>query len=321
MRGHRAGGNPERTPAKRSAKVGRVAALAGLVALVATGCSGDEVLRFGWPVGVTPQADKMRDLWTWSVIAALAVGVIVWGLIFWSVAFHRKKKTAPGEAEELPRQFQYNVPLELFCVVVPIIMVCVLFFFTATTENNVLDKKDNPDVTVDVIAFQWNWEFRYPGESRTATAETISTVGSSSEIPLLVLPTNKTIQYNIRSTDVIHSFWVPEFHFKRDVMPYPEKNNQDSSFQNSIDREGSFVGRCAELCGTYHAVMNFEVRALSPDKYARYIQLRTQINPQTGRPNTAAEALSAMNCGELCTPHAVTTQPFNTDRTARTASG
>jgi cytochrome c oxidase subunit 2 len=319
-------GIPKRTRAvqpanaAKSAKFGKIAALVALIAITATGCSGDQVLRFGWPVGVTPQADEMRNLWTWTVVAALVVGVIVWGLIFWSVIFHRRKKAAAGAEEELPRQFQYNVPLELFTVVTPLIMVCVLFFFTATTESNVLDKKPNPDVNVNVIAFQWNWEFQYPG-TKNAEGQPVSTIGSSSEIPLLVLPTNKTIQYNLRSTDVIHSFWVPEFNFKRDVFPYPEKNNQDMSFQNSIDREGSFVGRCAELCGTYHSAMNFEVRALSPDKYAQYIQLREQVNPKTGRSNTAAEALTAMNCGAMCTPHAVTTEPFNPDRTARTASG
>jgi cytochrome c oxidase subunit 2 len=300
----------------------RVAALAVLVALTATGCSGDEILRFGWPVGVTHQADQMRTLWTWTVVAALVVGFIVWGLIFWTAAFHRKKKTTDGEPEELPRQFQYNIPLELFTVVVPTIMVCVLFFFTATTESKVLDKVDNPDVKVQVVAFQWNWEFKYEdaNAAKPDGSGQVSTVGSSGEIPLLVLPVGKTIQYDLVSTDVIHSFWVPEFHFKRDVMPNPDKNNQDSSFQNKIDREGSFVGRCAELCGTYHSVMNFEVRALSPDKYEAYIALRKQVNPATGQTFTAAEALSKMNCGELCTPHAVTTQPFNTDRTARTAS-
>ncbi|MET9002383.1 cytochrome c oxidase subunit II [Amycolatopsis sp. Hca4] len=312
-------GQPERTLGKRTL---RVAALAVLVALTATGCSGDEILRFGWPVGVTEQANQMRTLWTWTVVAALVVGVIVWALIFWTATFHRKKKTAgDGEPEELPRQFQYNIPLELFTVVVPTIMVCVLFFFTATTESKVLDKIPNPDVKVQVVAFQWNWEFKYEDESaKRADGQQVSTVGSSGEIPLLVLPVGKTIQYDLVSTDVIHSFWVPEFHFKRDVMPNPEKNNQDSSFQNKIDREGSFVGRCAELCGTYHSVMNFEVRALSPDKYDQYIALRKQTNPATGQAFTAAEALAKMNCGELCTPHAVTTQPFNTDRTARTAS-
>ncbi len=319
MKGRGAVGQPERTLGKRTV---RVAALAVLVALTATGCSGDEILRFGWPVGVTHQADQMRTLWTWAVVAALVVGVIVWGLIFWTATFHRKKKTADGEPEELPRQFQYNIPLELFTVVVPTIMVCVLFFFTATTESKVLDKIPNPDVKVQVVAFQWNWEFKYEdaNAARPDGSGQVSTVGSSGEIPLLVLPVGKTIQYDLVSTDVIHSFWVPEFHFKRDVFPNPEKNNQDSSFQNKIDREGSFVGRCAELCGTYHSVMNFEVRALSADKFDQYISLRKQVNPATGQAFTAAEALAKMNCGELCTPHAVTTQPFNTDRTARTAS-
>ncbi|WP_396135250.1 cytochrome c oxidase subunit II [Amycolatopsis sp. A133] len=312
-------GQPERTLGKRTL---RVTALAVLVALTATGCSGDEILRFGWPVGVTQQATEMRNLWTWTVVAALVVGAIVWALIFWTATFHRKKKTVDGEPEELPRQFQYNIPLELFTVVVPTIMVCVLFFFTATTESKVLDKVPNPDVKVQVVAFQWNWEFKYEdaNAAKPDGSGQVSTVGSSGEIPLLVLPVGKVIQYDLVSTDVIHSFWVPEFHFKRDVMPNPEKNNQDSSFQNKIDREGSFVGRCAELCGTYHSVMNFEVRALSADKYDQYIALRKQVNPATGQTFTASEALAKMNCGELCTPHAVTTQPFNTDRTARTAS-
>lgn len=307
-----------RTPAaaSRLSRVGKVAALVGTVALFATGCSVDEVLRFGWPVGVTPQAEDMRELWTGAVLAALAVGVLVWGLIFWSVAFHRKKK---GD-NELPRQFQYNVPLELFCVLIPTVMVCVLFFFTATTENRVLAEEADPDVTVDVIAFQWNWEFQYR-DAKTPDGQPVSTVGSSSEIPLLVLPTGKTIQYHLRATDVIHSFWVPEFLFKRDVMPRPEKNNQDNVFVNVIDKEGSFVGRCAELCGTYHSVMNFEVRAVSPEVYDRYIALRSKINPATGDPYSASEALASLKCGPLCEPEATTTQPFNTDRVARTASG
>ncbi|TWH18305.1 aa3-type cytochrome oxidase subunit II [Prauserella rugosa] len=317
-------GVPERTRNSGRGKVAKVAVLAGLVAVLASGCSGEEVLRFGWPEGVTPEADSMRTFWTWSVVAALVVGVIVWGLMFWTMAFHRKKPSASGE-DALPRQFQYNVPLELFCVVVPVIMVCVLFFFTATTESKVLANEEEPDVTVDVIGFQWNWEFAYPEEAKTDDGQTVSTVGSSSEIPLLVLPTDRKIQYNLRSTDVIHSFWVPEFNFKRDVMPFPEKNNQDNVFQNTIDREGAFVGRCAELCGTYHAMMNFEVRALSPELYDRYIELRTETNQQTGRPNTAAEALQKLQdegCDEeLCSPTATTTQPFSTDRTLRTATG
>jgi cytochrome c oxidase subunit 2 len=292
----------------------KVTGLVGVVGVAATGCTSDQVLGFGWPQGVTPQADAMRQLWTWAVIAALAVGVLVWGLIFWSIAFHRKK------GEELPRQFQYNVPLEIIYSVIPFVMVVVLFYFTAVTQNYVMAKPaKRPDVAVNVTAFQWNWDFSYP-DSRTPDGQPVHTVGSTSEVPLLVLPTNSSIEYRLRSTDVIHSFFVPVFNFKRDVFPDPEKNNQDSSFQNTIDREGSFVGRCAELCGTYHSMMNFEVRALSPDKFARYMQLRTTINPQTGHPYTASEALSTMNCGPLCTPHAVTTEPFDSNAAGKAST-
>lgn len=299
----------------RASRLAKTAGLVGLVGIGATGCSTDEVLRFGWPQAVTPQAEKMRELWTWSVIAALIVGVIVWGLIVWSVVFHRKK------SEELPRQTAYNLPLEIVLIVVPTVIVAVLFYFTAVTQNYVTDKSGKPDVNVDVIAFQWNWEFQYP-DHKTEEGKVVSTVGTSGEVPIMVLPAHKRIQFTLRSTDVIHSFFVPEFHFKRDVFPHPEKNNQDNVFQiDQIDRPGAFVGRCAELCGSYHAVMNFEVRALNEDDFDKYIELRKEVNAKTGKPYTTAEALAQVNCGELCAPLATTTTPFNTDRKAREASG
>lgn len=301
----------------RSTRAGRLAKLGvaiGAVALTATGCSGQEALRFGWPKAVTPQGQSMSTLWTWAVVAALIVGVIVWGLMLWPVVFHRRK----GDA--VPRQFQYNHSLEAFYIIVPLILVAVLFYFTVNVQNKVEHKDPHPDVNVNVVAFQWNWQFQYPGY-KTPEGQQVATTGTSQEIPLLVLPSNKTIEYDLRSDDVIHSFWVPQFNFKRDVFPHPEKNNQEHSFQNSIDRPGSFVGRCAELCGTYHSMMNFEVRALPPKQFKQYMNLRTKDNPATGRAYTAAEALQEMNCGKLCTPHSVTTKPFDTNRTARKQSG
>jgi cytochrome c oxidase subunit II len=318
------------TRRSRGSRLASIAGLVGLVALTATGCSGSEVLRFGWPEGITPQSERMRDFWTWSVIASLIVGVIVWALILWPVIAHRKK------SDKLPKQFQYNHFLEAIYTGVPSIVVVILFYFTVTTQNYVLAEEptDEVGVNVDVLAFQWNWQFTYneyiDGDGkhvvpRTPDGELVNTVGSTTEIPLLVLPTHSTIHYNLRAKDVIHSFFVPEFHFKRDVFPYPEKNNQDSTFQNSIDKEGAFVGRCAELCGTYHSGMNFEVRVLDQDRFDDYMQLRVSTNSDTGKPYTAAEALAQMgrddpSCGELCSPTATTTSPFNSDRTARTSS-
>jgi cytochrome c oxidase subunit 2 len=305
----------------RRARLAKLIGLVGLVALGATGCSTDQALHFGWPDAITPQGHQMREFWMWAGIASLVVGVIVWGLMLWAVAFHRKKKNSDG----MPRQLQYNHPLEIGYTIVPFVIVAVLFYFTVTTQDAVLSKIPNPNLTVNVTAFQWNWEFDYQG-AKTPDGQLVKTIGSSQEIPLLVLPTNEVIQYDLRSTDVIHSFFVPAFNFKRDVFPDPEKNNQDSSFQNTIDQTGAFVGRCAELCGTYHSMMNFEVRALPQALFNQYITLRETNDPQTTQPYTAAGALTALGrqdptCGALCTPYATTTHPFNTSRTAQTAVG
>jgi cytochrome c oxidase subunit 2 len=291
----------------------KVALLSAVVAVSASGCSVEEAIRFGWPVGVTPQATEMRQLWTFLALLSLVVGVIVWGLTAWSVAFHRKK----GDGE-LPRQFQYSLPVEIVSVVLPTILVAIIFSYTVIVQNDVDKHIPNPDVKVDVTAFQWNWQFDYPDNP---TGKPISTLGTSTTIPLLVLPTDKSIQFHLKSQDVIHSFFVPEFLFKRDVFPDPEKNSTDTTFViDKIERPGAFVGRCAELCGSYHSQMNFEVRAISPDLYERYLQLRQQNNPTTGAPNSAGQALAALNCGRLCSPEAITTYPFNTERGTRSAS-
>lgn len=311
---------------RRAVRLLKVAGLAGLVAFLSTGCSVHDALAFGWPQGVTPQAERMRDLWTWAMLAALVVGAIVLGLILWAVVFHRKR------TDDMPRQTQYNLPLEIVYTVIPFIIVAVLFYFTVTTQNFVNTKAQDPALRVKVVGFQWNWEFQYlqnnPGPDgkfaarQTQAGTPIRTVGSTTVVPLLVVPTNRVVEYRIESPDVLHSFFIPEFLFKRDVFPRPDKNFTDNVFQTTVEREGAFVGRCAELCGTYHSNMNFEMRALRGELFDRYLALRAQINPQTNMPYTAGEALAELHCGELCAPEAVTTSPFNTaDRAAREAAG
>jgi cytochrome c oxidase subunit 2 len=119
-----------------------------------------------------------------------------------------------------------------------------------------------------------------------------------------VVPSGKRIEFQIASADVIHGFWVPEFLFKRDVMPDPKANNSDNVFQISeIMQTGAFVGRCTEMCGTYHSMMNFELRVVEPNDFKAYLQQRMD-----GMTN--AEALRAINQP----PMAVTTKPFDTRR-------
>lgn len=285
---------------RRGRGAGRLAGLGlGGVALLVllTGCDvGQAFDGFGWPQGgISPESKRMYDLWIASCIAALAVGVFVWGLIFWCVVRYRKRGNA------LPVQTRYNLPMEFLYTIAPILIVSVLFYYTAIVQTDVDKLSKNPDVTVEVVAFKWNWQFNYRDGQGTEARTTASTLGTSEVIPVLVLPTNRSIRFEETSRDVIHSFWVPELLFKRDVMPGKIRNVFEVS---SLDAEGAYVGRCAELCGSYHAFMNFELRVVSPEKYDQFLAAK-----QGGK--STQDALAEI--GEQ--PYAQTTQPFDTRRT------
>ena len=314
---------------RRWTRVVRRGVLAAGAALILTGCSSGDVeqkLRFGWPTGVTKQAEKMRVLWTWSSVAALVVGVITWFLIFWACGRYRKK-----DGDELPKQTRFTLPLEWAYTITPFVIIAGLFYYTVVTENYVNKTTKNHDVTIEVDAFKWNWQFEYLDHLDAAGNRVLdsyagqtgadgkplplSTVGSSTEIPILVIPRDKKVRFVEHSEDVIHSFWVPDFLFKRDVIPYGTNSTErDNQFEITATSNGSFVGRCAELCGTYHSQMNFEVRVVDPATYQQYLDALGRIGPDD--PARQAEALQAIGQS----PCATTTHPFNTDRTARSAS-
>jgi cytochrome c oxidase subunit II len=285
----------------------RVARLAGLAAggvallVLLGGCSAAGVGRafdhFGWPdQGISLQAHRMYDLWIAAVIAALMVGFFVWGLIFWCVIKYRKR------GDELPVQTRFNMPIETLYTVTPVLIVAVLFYYTAIVQTDVDKLSRNPDQVVEVVAFKWNWQFNYRDGVGPQAHTVASSLGSSQVIPLLVLPTGEKIRFEETSRDVIHSFWVPELLFKRDVFPGIIRNN----FEVTLDREGRYVGRCAELCGTYHAFMQFELVAVSPAKFTTY------LNTLKGGASVQ-DAMAAIGFpGSQA--YAVTTQPFDTRR-------
>jgi cytochrome c oxidase subunit 2 len=272
-----------------------------LLALL-SGCSLDSVGSafggFGWPQhGISLQAHKMYDLWIASTIAALVVGFFVWGLIFWCIIRYRKR------GDNLPVQTRFNMPLEVLYTVTPVLIVAVLFYYTAIVQTDVDKLSAKPDMTVEVVAFKWNWQFNYR-DAPGAEAKTVaSNLGSSDVIPLLVLPTGKKIRFEETSRDVIHSFWVPEMLFKRDVFP----GNVRNTFEVTLDREGRYVGRCAELCGTYHAFMQFELVVVSPEKFDQFLAAKVA----GGSTQDAMGAIGFTGDQRFAT----TTQPFDTRRT------
>jgi cytochrome c oxidase subunit 2 len=303
---------------RRWVRLARLALGTAVLMVTMTACSTDQIkddLRFGWPSGITKQGERMRSLWTWSSVFALFVGVLVWGLIFWCCIRYRKR-----DEHTIPRQLKFNLPLEIAYTIVPFLIVVGLFYFTVVTENYVDKKSAHPAVSVEVVAFKWNWEFDYQQHNGTpttypGTTQPVFTYGSSEQIPILVLPRGETVRFIEHSKDVIHAFWVPEFLFKRDVIPYgTDSTSRDNQFEITATQDGSYVGRCAELCGTYHSQMNFEVRVVEPDVYATYIASLAKIGPAD--PAAQPKALVAAGMGACPT----TTHLFSTDRSVRTAS-
>jgi cytochrome c oxidase subunit 2 len=258
---------------------------------------GEAFNGFGWPRGITDQSDRMYDMWVGSVVAAIVVGLLVWGLIFWCVVRYRKR------TEDLPPQTRFHLPMEVLYTVTPFLVIAVLFYQTAIIQTEVGDVPSTPpDEVVEVVGFTWNWQFNYRdgvGEDANTVA---STTGTSDQVPVLVLPTGRTVRFELVSQDVIHSFWVPELLFKRDVIPGNVRNEFEVTIK--VDEEGSYVGRCAELCGIYHSMMSFELRAVSPEVYDRYL-----VALQSGL--STPEALRSI--GQE--PFATTTRPHDTRRT------
>ncbi|MBT2540292.1 cytochrome c oxidase subunit II [Streptomyces sp. ISL-44] len=271
---------------------------AGVVLATATGCSYNwqDFPRLGMPYPVTEEAPRILSLWQGSWAAALITGILVWGLIIWSIIFHRRGRTKV----EVPPQTRYNMPIEALYTVVPLIIVSVLFYFTARDESKLL-ALSKPAHTINVIGFQWSWGFNYiedvdgdkaspkggevPKELSTipdrftkdfpAGAEGVYEKGvpgdrnpqTGNPGPTLVLPKGEKVRFILSSNDVIHSFWVVPFLFKQDVIP-----GHTNVFEVTPSQEGTFMGKCAELCGVDHSRMLFNVKVVSPEKYQEYLK-------------------------------------------------
>jgi len=226
-------------------------------------CSAEDtaqIKRFAMPEPITEEAPAIFELWKWSWVAALIVGVLVWGLIGYAALRYRRRSD-----DEVPVQMRYHLPIETFYTVAPVIMVIVFFFFTVQTQNKVL-ANPTPDHTVTVVGQQWSWTFNYE-EEEAVGGQTVHDVGTPSEMPTLVLPVNQTVRFQLHSPDVIHSFWVPNFLMKLDVVP-----GRDNYFTATPDKVGTYVGRCAELCGAYHGRMLFNLEVVEQAEYEQHLR-------------------------------------------------
>ena len=228
------------------------------------------------PEGVTKEAPLVENLWIWSWVAALAVGILVWGLTLWCIVAYRRRKDDDGS---LPIQLQYNVPLEILYTVVPMLMVGALFYYTEDAQTKLHDVSKEPDVTINVAAKQWSWDFNYVDDDvheAGQMAELDGKEGAEEKLPTLYLPVGERVEFVLTSRDVIHSFWVPAFLEKMDLNP-----GMVNRFQVTPNQTGTFQGKCAELCGAYHSQMLFNVKVVERDEYDAHMQ-ELEDKGQTG---------------------------------------
>ncbi len=255
--------SPRSDIARRGFRRGLLGVLA-VAALALAGCSKATVEQFerlGLPVPAGDRAPYIHNLWIGTWIAAGIIGVGMWGLIIWAAVRYRSNH------DEMPRQSRYNLPMEIFYTLAPFIIIGVLFYYTILAQNSVQAKVPDPDVTIDVVGQKWSWTFNYREAENPAVGSDVWEAGTINKTPDLYLPVGKSVHFNLSSPDVIHSFWVPSFYMKLDVVP-----GRHNNFYVTPTKEGVFAGKCAELCGTYHSAMLFNVHIVSEDEYNAYLK-------------------------------------------------
>jgi cytochrome c oxidase subunit II len=218
--------------------------------------------NLGSPGGVTEQDKYVHHLWVITYILSVPIGLIVLGLIFWCVIRYRAK---PG-SDRQPAQFQYHIPIEAAYTILPLVVVAIVFGYLYNAENKVDHVAKNPSVAITVDGFQWGWDFIYPnGHKQIGTVADELDINSNNDLPVLVLPQNETVQLHVVSLDVVHTFYVKEFLFQRDLIP-----GVTNIFDLNVTKTGIFQGQCNNICGQYHAYMRFLVDVMPVAQYNQW---------------------------------------------------
>jgi cytochrome c oxidase subunit 2 len=208
-----------------------------------------------WRPSVALISTRREYGWLFSIYVPIAavVFIIVVGAIASAVVRSRGRTEASRRSESTWVETAYAVLLTG--------VVGFLLYLTFNAEHKVdtVADRERPSLTVDVVAARWEWEFRYP---RSGIVARSGTVGDQP----LVVPENRAIRFNLSSQDVIHSMWVPELRFKRDLIP-----GEIEHVTLTFTKLGVFAGQCAEFCGLRHAEMVFRVRVLSPAAFTRWL--------------------------------------------------
>lgn len=214
--------------------------------------------NWGSPSGATHQNHWNRLLWGMSGWIALVIGVLVFALITYAVVRYRTRL----DRERVPAQFQYHIPIEAAYTIIPLAIVAVIFGVMFNAENKQGTLTSKPDVKITVDGFQWGWRFVYPnGHVQVGTAD-YNNINDNNGLPVLVMPAKATVELQVVSLDVVHTFYVKDFLFNRDLIP-----GINNRFDLNVNQPGLYPGQCNNICGQYHAYMRFLVQVLPQAQY------------------------------------------------------
>jgi cytochrome c oxidase subunit 2 len=244
------------------------------------------------PQPVTEVGEEVFNLYLLVLALAVIVFVGVEGFILYAVVRYRRK---PGD-DVLPEQLHGNTTVEIIWTIIPTVIVFILFTFSMITLGRVEARADAPE-TIEVEGFQWQWTFRY--------ANGASDTGSAEEPAILAVPVGEPVRLVLVTHDVNHSFYVPRFLIKRDLIDFGH-GRPPNEIEFTVTEAGTYSGACAEFCGTGHSDMVFTVEAMSRADYDAYLaDLLAGVPPPSGGPE---------DCGTTVQVAAIETIQFDTDR-------
>lgn len=228
------------------------------------------------PVNASAQASEIDWMWNLQLIAMSFLFALIVVPMFYSLVVFRRKKGDTTDAEHI----EGNTPLEITWTVIPLFVVVIFAYLGA--GNLARTVRNSPDaMVVKVTGSQWSWKFEYPDYGVISQE--------------LYLPEGKAILLRMESTDVIHSFWVPEFRVKQDLVP-----GRVTELRITPTLAGNYKVRCAELCGTSHYKMEQPVIVVDGGSFTAWITEQQALAAAAVTPEGRGQLLVAGNGCAAC---------------------
>jgi cytochrome c oxidase subunit 2 len=264
----------------------------GMVAMLVLTACGPEVSK---PyTTISPASDTAEDVQSlYKLVFWMALVVFVgvqFAIVYTALRFRR-----PKASKQRPPQVHGNKRLEIIWTVIPAVVLLVILIPTITTLYDHADAAQEGDIEIDVYGKQWWWEVDY-GTDKAQGGQDLGVVTANE----IVIPQGKEVIFNIRSNNVIHSFWVPRLSGKVDVVP-----GHTNTLSITANESGEYYGECAEFCGAQHAWMRFKINVVPEDQFYAWVNGQRTGNPASTAqgedlPEGVAQAPAAFNVCLSC---------------------